>query len=258
MGLLLPAVQSAREAARRTQCQNNLRQIGVALALYEEQHGALPIGCIGCRFTLQEKNFISWNTQLLPYLEQRALWTAYQLQQPSYQEPNRTLGATVLGVFLCPSTPDNTLHSRQGLWSGQAFTDYAGIYGVEGPGRSATSFTASQWLAERWLGTLVYEEPIAYRQIADGLSHTAAVAEILQRRESETEWACGHNVFAQQGETPLNRPSGLGNEMGSPHPGGASLVFCDGHVQFLSNNISQDVLNGLFTRAGEETLTANR
>jgi prepilin-type N-terminal cleavage/methylation domain-containing protein/prepilin-type processing-associated H-X9-DG protein len=259
VALLLPAVQAAREASRRAQCQSNLRQIGLALSSYEGRQKAFPIGCIGCRYTPpmpgqppKVQLFLSWNAHLLPDLEQAALWHSIDLAVPTYSEPNRTTGATQLGAFLCPSTDIDERLSRGGLWKGQAFTDYGGLYGVEGKGHEATDPDALQWLDDKWLGVLVYENAVRARDIADGIAYTAAVAEMLRRRESETEWLCGHNVFAQDGESPINGDSQLGNEIGSPHPGGALLAFCDGHVEFISESLSQRALNALLTRAGEE------
>ena len=94
------------------------------------------------------------------------------------------------------------------------------------------------------------------KEVVDGLAYTAAVAEMLSRRQAECEWTNGHNVFAQDGESPINGHSPLdnqaGNGIGSPHPGGAVLAFCDGHVEFVSEQLAQRALNALITRAGEE------
>jgi prepilin-type N-terminal cleavage/methylation domain-containing protein/prepilin-type processing-associated H-X9-DG protein len=260
VGLLLPAVQAARESARRSQCQNNLRQIGLALVAFEGREGAFPIGCIECKtlpFAAPPKvqRFLSWNIHLLPELEHAALWHALDLSLPSYKDPNRTAGATPIEVFLCPSTLEEQHTSAGGLWRGQAFTDYGGLYGVEGPGREAEQ-DAAQWLADPWLGVLVYEQAVAAKEVGDGLAYTAAVGEMLGRRQAECEWTNGHNVFAQDGESSINGHSPLdkqaGNGIGSPHPGGALLAFCDGHVEFVSEGLAQRALNALITRAGEE------
>src|SRR4029078_8628612 len=128
---------------------------------------------------------------------------------PAYQEPNRTVGSNNLSVFLCPSTEPDLRYSTANLWRGMAFTDYGGIYGVEGPGHDSTDSAATQWLNERSLGVLVYEEAVAAREVTDALSQTAAVAETLHRREPETEWASGQNLFAQEASTPINGNSGL-------------------------------------------------
>ncbi len=258
VALLLPAVQAAREAARRTACQNNLRQLGLALAEYEQPRGELPIGCVDCKFTppadgepFVPARFTAWTTFVLPHLEQPQLFAQYDFDRPAYQEPNRTVAAAVLDVLLCPGTESDARHSTANLWRGMAFSDYGGIYGVEGPGRDADP-AASQWLEPRSLGVLLYNEPTGTRQIVDGLSHTAAVAELLHRRVVETEWANGHSLFAQEQATAINRDSGLGNEIGSPHPGGALVVFCDGHVAFMPDETPQEILIALLTRAGEE------
>jgi prepilin-type N-terminal cleavage/methylation domain-containing protein/prepilin-type processing-associated H-X9-DG protein len=259
--LLLPAVQAAREAARRSQCQNNLRQIGVALAEFEGARRELPIGCVGCKIQppaegepFTPPRFTAWTVHLLPHLEQRGLYARYDFALPAYQSPNREVGAVALDVFLCPSTQPDVRHNgpAANIWRGMAFTDYSGIYGVEGSGHQSPDETTTQWLLARWLGVLVYEEAVAASEVTDGLSQTAAVAELLHRREVETEWASGHNLFAQEASTPINGDSQLGNDIGSPHPGGASAAFCDGHVAFLPDETPQEILNALLTRAGEE------
>ena len=153
-GLLLPAVQASRASARRTQCQNNFRQLGVAYSNFETAHGALPIGCIGCRTSSIEMT--SWNVQLLAHLEQTELAASYQIDVPSYQSPNRELGETILPVFLCPDTEEASLISTGGLWRGQAFSDYGGIYGVEGMGRSAPPEENIQTLSDEALGVFLF------------------------------------------------------------------------------------------------------
>lgn len=263
--LLLPAIQSARESGRRAQCQNNLRQLGVAMALYEQQARAYPIGCIGCKLVAPpaggaapKLRYLAWNIHLLPYLEEKPLRETVDLSLPSYQAPNATAAANVVNVFLCPSAApesrvvDDPLHETKGLWRGAAFTDYGGIYGVEGDGHNATDPNATQWLADQWLGVMLYEEPVTVRAIIDGLSKTASIGETVLRRLPETEWINGNNVFAEEASTPINAASGLGNELGSSHPGGASLVFCDAHVEFVADTIEQPVLNALLTKAGGE------
>jgi prepilin-type processing-associated H-X9-DG protein len=102
------------------------------------------------------------------------------------------------------------------------------------------------------LGVMLYELAVAPREIVDGLSRTAAVGETVLRRRSESEWINGHNVFAQEAATPINHASSQGNEIGSTHPGGASLVFCDTHVEFVGESIDQTVLIALLTKAGGE------
>jgi prepilin-type processing-associated H-X9-DG protein len=250
VALLLPAVQAAREDARRTACFNNLRQIGAAIAEDEAARSEFVVGCLGC-LTPGTKLNISWNAQLLPYLEQPGLWQRYEFRTASDAEPNRSLGAAVLPVFLCPSTPEDALISVDGKWRGQGFTDYGGIYGVEGPGHDPPP-DSTQLLADGSLGVLVFDLPVVAAQVVDGLSHTVTVGEALLRRYSTREWSCGRNTFAHEGRTPINVSSGLGNDVGGPHPGGAAVVFCDAHTQFLADDMDQTAFTRLLTRAGDD------
>jgi prepilin-type N-terminal cleavage/methylation domain-containing protein/prepilin-type processing-associated H-X9-DG protein len=257
VALLLPAVQAAREAARRAECQSKLRQLEVAVALHANAHGAFPIGCLGNRgdYTVTPPILarnISWNVPLLPFLEQQPIAELIDTSRPSYDAANKAAAATVIAAFLCPSTPEVLINNNQGAWKGAAFTDYAGVYGVEGPTRLQTNPASGQTLADNSLGMFLYDEPVAPKQVLDGLSKTAAIAETADRRRNECEWINGQNIFAQEEVTPMNTHHSEGNEVGSPHPGGASLAFCDGHVEFVADSTEQPVLNALLTKAGGE------
>src|SRR4051794_31143071 len=130
VALLLPAIQSARESARRAQCHNNLRQLGVALALHEEHARVYPVGCIGCKFVPASnggpparQRFLAWNIQVLPYIDEGPVSQRIDLSKASFDAANKTAAATIINVFLCPSTlidprvtPD-PLHQTQGLWT---------------------------------------------------------------------------------------------------------------------------------------------
>jgi prepilin-type N-terminal cleavage/methylation domain-containing protein/prepilin-type processing-associated H-X9-DG protein len=254
VALLLPAVQAARESSRRTRCANNLRQQGVALINFESQRRSLPVGCIGCQSMFDApQRYHSWNSQLLPWLEQGVLHQRLDFATPSYMAPNISAGTLVLDVFLCPSTLEREATNTTGLWKTAAFTDYGGVYGVEGVGRDTLEEGNSQHLELASLGVMVYDEAIAFQDILDGLSNTAVVAELNLRRQAECEWINGQNTFAQEQATPINGTSGTRYDVGSPHPGGAQVVFSDGHVEFLSEAMEQETLNALLTRAGEET-----
>jgi prepilin-type processing-associated H-X9-DG protein len=260
--LLLPAVQAARETTRRAHCRNNLRQLATAIDLHAGRERAYPIGCIGCKPSLPSESgppapqrFIAWNLHLLPHLEESALWRQFDFALPSYHAANKAVGANVVAVFLCPSTDSAQWLSPTGLWKVTAFSDYGGIYGVEGPGHDVDPLdpNADQWLREEFLGVMLYEEAVSPKQVTDGLSHTASIAEASARRlAQETEWINGNNVFAQEASTPINGPVVQINEIGSPHPGGAALAFCDGHVDFVEERIDQAVLNAMLTKAGGE------
>jgi prepilin-type processing-associated H-X9-DG protein len=258
IALLLPGIQAARETARRTQCQNNLRQIGVGLALHASATGTFPIGCIGCRTDLSvtpppRPRFIAWNVQLLPYLEQTALKEGFDFSLPSYDASNKASAASLIQEFICPSAIETDLRSTFGLWKGDAFTDYGGIYGVEGWSRNNDDPNATQYLRDDSLGVMLYEVGVAPKAVTDGLSKTASIAELETRRKpATTEWVNGQNTLSQNETNPINGTNGLDDEIGSAHPGGASLVFCDAHVEFVSETVDQSVLNAILTRAGGE------
>ena len=258
VALLLPAVQAAREAARRAQCENNLRQIGLALTRHGTIHNEFPVGCIGCRFEAPQlgqpamkQRFISWNSLLLPALEEASLHEQLRMDLPSYDATNRSIGEVVLPIFQCPSTPLDATRATTGLWKGFAFTDYGGVYGVEGTGRGESDITKRQWLVATSLGVMLYEEATPITAITDGLSRTAIVAELATRRQSGCEWVNGHNVVAQEQSNPINGV-GLDDEIGSPHPGGALVVFSDAHVEFVSEATELATLNAKLTRAGQD------
>jgi prepilin-type N-terminal cleavage/methylation domain-containing protein/prepilin-type processing-associated H-X9-DG protein len=263
VSLMLPAVQSAREAARRTQCQANLHEVSVAMALHANAHGAFPVGCLGYRSNFAVTppvlaRYISWNVWLLPFLEEQAVADQFNPALRSFDPANIPAAATIISVFLCPSTvidqkvSDDPLRQTKGLWKGAAFTDYAGIYGVEGPSRVQTDPSSLQTIVDDSLGVLIFEVAVAPKQIIDGMSRTASIAETVVRRQIESEWISGQNLFAQEETTPINVRRAAGNEIGSPHPAGALVAFCDGHVDFVAETIEQSVLNAMLTKAGGE------
>ncbi len=245
VGLLLPAVQMAREAARRTQCQNNLRQLGIGLAGYEATRGTFPIGCIGCK--ANPKYQIAWNVHLLPLIEYQATWEAFRFDLPYWDTVNRQACGTLIPTFLCPSAPRENQNDSFGF----AFTDYCGMYGVGGVGRDAVDLNSPHWLNDASLGTMVYEVPTRASAVTDGLAHTVLIAE-RAGSEHESRWADGKNCFDQEQNTGINQSDD--NEIYSKHPGTAGVVYCDGHVQFLSESIEQPVLIAILTKAGGEVV----
>jgi prepilin-type N-terminal cleavage/methylation domain-containing protein len=117
IALLLPAVQQAREAARRTQCRNNLKQLGLAIHNYEDTHQLLPFAyMVGA-----DLNVSSWATMLLPFIDQAPLWNKWDSRVPAFNEAvaffppaavqqNLEVIATVLPIFMCPSTSSTEKH----------------------------------------------------------------------------------------------------------------------------------------------------
>ena len=105
VALVLPAIQSSREAARRTTCLSRLRQLGLAASHFEATHHTFPVGCLECNFRLPPpRRQWSWNIFLLPHLEQTSLVAGLHPEAPYSAAENREAFGTVLPVFLCPST----------------------------------------------------------------------------------------------------------------------------------------------------------
>jgi len=260
VALLLPAVQQAREAARRTHCRNNMRQIAIALHNYESTFRGFPMGCQGCRLPATpipgfRFKRTSWNSSTLAYLDQQALFNAYDFAEPYNSLANRSAGSTVLPVFLCPSTVSpnrkgSTTGDRNGngQWDAGddlAYTDYAGLYGV--------SFDTPTILPEHE-GVMLYERIVRMADIPDGLSNTAAVGECTGRgHAAQSEWSNGHNVFDQRYNNGINTTRN--NELFSDHAEGVHVAFCDGHMNFLNRSIDQKTLIALLTRAGGEVVS---
>ncbi len=261
MGLGLTAVQRVREAGRRSQCTNNLRQIGLALHHYQSSHQQFPIGCLECRLGSarpgKPMRMIAWNVALLPLLEQERVYRLFNYEYPAKSAQNREAASTVIPLFLCPSTDRDADTSGDingdGKWQpgeDMAYTDYGGIYGVEGPTRRAP-LGAFHYLNDRSLGVMLYEIATATSEVRDGLSNTVVVGECSGRGyQQQAEWANGHNCFAQHEQVGINQS--FDNELHSDHPGGAQVVFGDGHVEMLDEGIEQELLTGLLTRAGGE------
>lgn len=254
LGLLLPAIQSARESARRCGCLNNLRQIGLALGCYESNHAEFPMGCLECDYQLPfPRRQIAWTVPLLPYLERRSLAERFDWTLPAMAPANADVGSAELNVLLCPSTRRT---QRNGPTTGDingngvldhgdhlAFTDYGGIFGV--------SFDTPTILpAHR--GVMVYEQPTLARQIKDGLAHTVIVGECTGRNHGQQgEWINGQNLFDHRFDKRINETQD--NELWSDHVGGVQVVFCDAHVEFVADHIDQQALIAMLTRQGGDS-----
>jgi prepilin-type N-terminal cleavage/methylation domain-containing protein/prepilin-type processing-associated H-X9-DG protein len=254
IALLLPAVQAAREASRRTSCQNNLHQIAIALHSYSSAKRAFPPGCLECELKFPSpRKQIAWNAFILPYIEESATFQAFHFDKPYKSSENAVAGNRVIPTFLCPST---TRTQRKGFTTGDrngngswdagddlAYTDYGGLFGVG---------AVTPTILPENEGMLIYERRIRPSQITDGLSKTAAVGECTGRDQTyASEWPNGQNIFDQFYTNRINATQN--NELWSDHPGGVFAAFCDGHAQFLVETIDQSVLLAMLTRAGGET-----
>ncbi len=248
VALLLPAVQAAREAARRTQCQHNLRQIGLALHQYHDAQKTLPVGCIDKRI----KNFnpsgkqLAWSASVLPYLEQTVLWEQLDFSLGYDSLTNAKIASAPLSVYLCPSTA-RLAEDREGNFTKRdppsplalSAMDYGGSHGAGHTFPSAN-------------GVFLYDRSVTLREITDGLSNTLAVLEDTGRGNAwGGEWINGENIFDLF--SGINQQQN--NEIWSDHVGGALALLCDAHVAFLDETMDPAVLRALATRSNQELAT---
>jgi prepilin-type N-terminal cleavage/methylation domain-containing protein/prepilin-type processing-associated H-X9-DG protein len=252
--LLLPAIQAARESARRNQCQNNLRQIGIALHIYHDIQGELPVGCVEKRVKQTKPNGrqFAWSATVLPHLEETALWRHIEFKSPYDSPVNAYAASFVLSVYLCPSTSrtapgrENSIVSDVSIvgdvprYRGAA-TDYGGIYGAA----NVPDLPSNN-------GVFLYDQAIKFADVTDGTSHTLAVAEDTGRGWTmDGEWINGENIYdVMVGKVTVNVQQR--DEIWSDHRGGAMALWCDGGVTFLDDAIDKAAITAACTRSGAD------
>lgn len=265
IALLLPAVQQAREAARRSQCKNNLKQIGVAMHNYHERNRQFPPGEVTHANNGQSASAWGWPVMLLPDLDQAPLYQQLDagpttLAQALDDTTKRNSLQTPLSAFLCPSDPSETLNSNRPLRSatGQsvpvATSNYVGVHSVcawvKGSGREP--------------GPFAYNYGARIAEFSDGLSNTFLAGERATDNPSGSQSAAGIwagittvNNISFSPTLPsssidgllglaygtLNTPSLGTHQFSSQHVGGAHFLMGDGSVQFISENIHSHLDN---------------
>lgn len=270
VALLLPAVQQAREAARRTQCRNNLKQLGLALHNYHDVHNTLPPGWIGIdngQPYVDGGNAFGWGTTILPMLDQSSLYDRFNTQVGILDPANVPLLTTPQPAFLCPSDvfQDSWQLYRDGTttvlaelasanyvanWGSGSILD---IDGCEGLPRGQTC---------RDTGPFSHNSRIRFRDFKDGLSNTYLLGE--RRSDEELGWYATWSGAPPGGEevwgrilgdadhTP-NHPTAHMEDFSSWH-NGAHMLFGDGKVRFLSETVDTTVWRALATYHGNETV----
>lgn len=222
ISLLLPAVQQAREAARRAQCQNNLKQLGLAFHNYHGVYNTFPMGYFLDTATF---NAHAWGTMLLPFMEQGNLIDNYNYSYPFFSpEPplasggpnNQAVVTTLLPGFICPSTPGNkrvydfTLPASalgiQLTWSAAA-SDYGAQSGVLGVFYNVYVQPVVGTMANRG-GMLREGECIRFADVTDGTTNTLMLAEIAGRNSTYRD---GELVTHWSDPTNLNSGGGWGD-----------------------------------------------
>jgi prepilin-type N-terminal cleavage/methylation domain-containing protein/prepilin-type processing-associated H-X9-DG protein len=274
IGLLVPAVQKVREAAARTQCSNNLKQIGLGLHNYHDTYKAFPPG------QLVQKNGAThcWLALLLPYIEQGPLYQKYNLNVDWSAAPNDStvqnlalhVNQNQIPIFLCPSAPSGRVGSNF-----RGVTDYSASGELHRPNPFFNGKIPPS--DPTWIGVLGNKVKRRITDIADGSSNTLMVAECAGRNQGwemakiagslgETgAWANPGNVLTISGFNPANGTipgpvavNGCNSQnVYSFHPNSAGGLFADGSVHFLSSSTSINTLYALVTRASGETIDPN-
>ena len=293
IALLLPAVQAAREAARRMQCSNNLKQIGLAMHNYHTTHSALPFASGCCYSGSYPSPFATWAAMILPFLEQQPLYDTFDFRRPLVDPVNEQAVKTVVSAYICPSDPQGGEPLIGGRF--QAYQNPPGSMALWYPvsmgptcdGHSAStgcvfcpepknastdpdSFCCVGWT----LGSAAppggfagmfgrYHKSIRFRDVLDGLSNTLMAGETLPKHCIFN--GAYHMNFPMAGTTiPINIMESDEGQDGrwfrtcgfkSRHPGGANFVMGDGSVQFLAETVDYRLFNALGSRDGGEAVS---
>jgi prepilin-type N-terminal cleavage/methylation domain-containing protein/prepilin-type processing-associated H-X9-DG protein len=285
IGLLLPAVQSARESGRRTQCENNLRQIGIALHAFHDTFEHLPYAVGDCCGDIPTTRGHLWTTAILPYLEYNSLYKQIDPKKYAQSWPLAVV-TTVISTYICPSDPQGAhpvfrdRFARDnppvalGLWypgsMGPTHDDDCEFCPDPNPSRKNWCCQGFNWGTGGGAGYPEgshvgmfgrFRNAVSFKQVTDGLSHTIMNGETLPGQCSFTG-AFSPNFNISMTNVPINNMESNvpgGNSLWwsacgfkSMHPGGVNFLFGDGSLHYISQNIDFKLINALGTRAGGE------
>ncbi|WP_425615579.1 DUF1559 domain-containing protein [Anatilimnocola sp. NA78] len=281
VALLLPAVQAAREAARRMSCGSNLRQVGIALQNYHDTHGYFPPRS----FTNPGRN---WMLVILPYIEGRAIYEKYDQTKPFGNAANQVAVNSPVKVYTCPSSPGGiTRKVNVGGNRTATVSDYGICHIV-----SNDAYNVNNVPRPPARQGIMSEEDVGIRiaEVQDGTSNTIIVLEDagrpqfwVRRKKGPDDInfdPCGKADVAggvvkgaawadPAGEFTLHSYANDGlscpgpcimncsnnNEAYSFHPGGINVAFADGSVRLLSESLKQATYFAMITRAGGEVIS---
>lgn len=296
VGLLLPAVQAAREAANRSSCSSNVRQIGLAFLNCENTRKYLPAACYTTASAKMNPKPIgnsagvehSWRVLVMPYMEEGALSNAYNWNENWYASNNLIVASKNVSVYLCPSTPRASLtnypispdsdSARPGITNFPlATTDYEVCTGVK---KNVVNPDIYLTGGESAVGSLDKDKVTKFASIIDGTSKTILIGECAGRPSIYRNkikdpanvnqcisWADSLGPFKIDSMTSQGL-KGAAPNTGSPmnvtndgefysfHPQGCVIVMCDGSTKLIAQDIDLKVFCGLVTRGGGEMVSA--
>jgi prepilin-type N-terminal cleavage/methylation domain-containing protein/prepilin-type processing-associated H-X9-DG protein len=277
IGLLLPAVQMVRAAARRTQCQNNLKQIGLAILNYESAHMRFPPGQfwtapVGDASRLD----YGWLSQILPQIEANNIYNGLNFNKPYLDPENFESVSEIIPAYLCPSTArrDGAREGGDQILDFEGYTglnlgcsDYMGVAGAssstENPvtgddyDRQNGILVGTKGLVNE--DTLLMPPAVRFSLITDGSSHTMMVTECTGRGTQDDgdpngAWISGKNIAHIEGRVNKKKPKKSWDDelVFSEHNGGANALYVDGSVHFINDTISERALLAKSSRSGGE------
>lgn len=277
IGLLIPAVQKVRGAAARSSCQNNMKQLGIALHAYHDANNSLPPG--GGDGATGQPADLSYLVFILPYVEQGNLFATMDKTQSYTATPaNLAAGTAKISTYLCPAADQTSLYSgntSEAPAGQKAYTTH--YYGIMGPTgtnpATATAYgTANTANTNGWAatgGVLFVDSQTKLTDITDGTSSTMMVGEISWTEtvagQSYRSWTRGQypgaggcgaskNVTNPPNSTHYTANNFDDISLGSTHDGGFNVLLGDGHVSLVSNSIDLTTLKAAASRNGKETL----
>ena len=249
VAILIPAVQSAREAARRTQCGNHLKQLVYALLNYHDVCRQFPGGCVGPDELPVEKRW-SWYPDInpcreatpYPKVDKSHAWDDPALRPIQFEYTDPDTDEIIMfelqpaGGTKCPNGTNET------AFDGQIFADYVGLggLGADGPFLSRDDSQAGMW---------AYEMGTTLDDCTDGMENTLMLIETSRNNGC---WLAGGPATVRPFDPIDEEPIGSNRQFGGLHPGGAMAVYVDGHAEFLSESTSPEVFRALVTITGGE------
>lgn len=275
IALLLPAVQQAREAARRTQCKNHLKQIGLALHNYHDTHGAFPSGWIavdaGVPSAHGGTSGVGWGAMILPQMEQNNVYQLFNSSLPLTDPANSAFLRSQISEYKCPSDPQPDFFklNMEGTTTPIAelpIANYLGVFGPENLDNCENSPGTLPVMSDgtcKGSGVFYHNSSVRMRDLTDGTSNTLMTGERKTRASLEwfTSWpgmiAEGEEAFQRvcgSADHVPNHPSAHFDDFSSHHVGGAQFCLGDGSVRFISENIDGGVYQSLATIQGGETV----
>jgi len=270
--LLLPAVQAARESARRAQCLNNLKNISLAVQNFHSAKTRIPRS-----HNYEELSGRGWITETLPFFEEQ---NKYDAMEPYFegkfganQGINHPDLANIvnqpIAIFRCPSAGSQEVSTQQYQWTGKqiALTNYKGIVGntrMGGAGVGSDDCHRSPD-CRGLFWRFSFMKTIRFKNISDGLSKTFLAGEDLPRFNFHSGLYHGNGDYSST-HFPLNlkpnppKPADWPTSITfrSDHPGGGYFAFVDGSVAFINDDVDFDVYRFLSTRNGDELVTGYR